>query len=1282
MKSKFCWRALAVASVVLALALTAFPQEFRATLTGHISDPNGAAVTGATVTVTSQQTKEEKTATTSEDGNYTVPFLQPGTYTVNVTATGFKQAVSNTVELHTADKATMDVALEVGGTEQTVTVNADSPLLEPDTASRGQVIENARIAELPLIGRNPLNLATLSPGVTFNGNSAFQRPFDNGDNVNFSINGGLNRHNDFLLDGTPNNADTDANATRTNSSNNIAFVPSAEATEEFKIQTNAYDAQYGRTGGGTINITIKSGGSKYHGSIYEFARRYQLNANTFSNNAQGNFATGPFAGLERSPRFTRDQLTGDNLGGSKIDQYGFVLSGPVYLPRFGEGGRRVYGNGDKTFFLFNFEKYKELTPGQGFSTVPTTLERMGDFSQSAITIYDPLTTRCATNTNPCTGGFIRDPFPNNIIPANRISPVGQAIVNGFSLPNTGTANQRFNNFYLSQGTGTDDFHSYVARVDHQLTENEHLFVRFVNNRRNQFAFGGNNRIGLGIDEQGPLVRENYGAVIDSVTTLSPTSVLNVRFGFSRFLQAAFRQSSSPFDATGIGFSPTFSNARPVSIVPRITFNDPSGGIPEFGSRNPNSNITNTFSLPVYLTQISGKHTFKFGGEYRHFQVNQAGGSFNFGGGVFCFNGQFTQRNPQDTSGGRGGAAFADLLLGAPAVSGGCNGNGPTTQVENISPTTFQWGYYAAYIQDDYKVSQKLTLNLGFRYDYEQPPVERFNRQNRGFALGQANPLAAAVRNASSTDCPACANLNGGLLFTAVNGQPRGAFKRDLNNFQPRIGVAYQLNEKTVLRGGYGLFYFPSAEYGGTTGFSVISSFSGTVPVTPTQPQNQFIPRTDAFSNPFPTGLAQPTGASLGQLTSLGSSVTFSNPNRTIPYIHQFSVGFQRELPFRSRLDVSYVGSRSRGILSGDQQGSGGRNLNVLSAAQLAQARADSSFLSASVANPFAGLIPGNSSLNGATINRGSLLLPFPEFGSVVVNSENIGKLWYNSLQASLEKRLSRGLVGVVSYTFSKNIGALGFLNDQDAEPTKSVVDFDSPHVLVVSGVYQLPFGRGQRFGGDIGKGLNFLVGGFEYTVNAQYRTGVPINLPGNVDLIGDPRVSDPNISNPNLPNYSSSYFNNCVQQLNGTSLPAGTVLNGTPLAAATTLPNGTSIQFVSNAAGARTVSVNGATRNVLQTCTNPAFALRASNTLRTIPFRLGNLRFPSRPTFDMSLNKSFVFTESVRAQIRLEAFNVFNTPIFSNLDTNPTSSTFGILNPNNGTRNVQRQIQLGFKLNF
>ena len=1227
-------RIFASALAVFALALPSLAQNSTATLTGHVSDPAGAAVSGATVKVKNNKTNEEKIATTTSDGDYTVPYLQPGRYTVSVEMQGFKTATTDVVELHTADKATMDVALEVGAVNDVVNVSAAAPLLEPDTASRGQVIENMRVTELPLNGRNPVMLAILSPGVQFNGNPQFTRPFDNGDNVNFSINGGLNRHNEFLLDGAPNNAATDVDGGRTRSSNNIAFIPSVDATEEFKVQTNSYDAQYGRTGGGVVNITIKSGGRDFHGSLYDFLRRYQWDANSFGNNANGRFTTGPLAGQERSPRFGRDPVTNANLGGHKLDQPGFVISGPLYIPRFGEGGSHFINGRERTFFLFNFENYVESSPSPGFSDVPTLLERQGNFSQSGVTIYDPLTTR-PDPANP--GRFIRDPFPGNIIPANRINAVGQNVVNAMSLPNTtgSDAFGRFNNFINSPALGTDNFHSLVLRVDHQFTQNEHVFFRYGHNRRAQFAYGDNGRVGLGIDAQDPLIRINNAAVLDSVTTLSPNTILNARVAFSRFVQAADRRSSSPFDATSLGFSPAFSNARPTSIVPRIAFSDISG-IRPFGSRNPNYNITNTWSFPVNVTHIAGSHSVRFGGEYRRLQVHQGGGSFVPGGGFFCFTRDFTVRDPQNANVSGQGSSIAALLLGYPSVSG-CNDNfGGTSTLQNVSPLTFDWGYYAPYVQDDWKITPKLSVNLGLRYDYESPPVERYNRQNRGFALDQSNPLAASLAGRDLSNCPSCqAGLRGGLLFAGVNGEPDGAFRKDRNNIQPRFGVAYQWNEKTVLRGGYGLFYFPQAEYGGSIGYSINTPFS----TTAGGGANAFIPTT-TIDNPFPNGVLQPVGSTLGLRTQLGGGVTFVDPTHEIPFVHEYSFGVQRELPWRMKLDVSYVGSRSRDILTGDAQGEGGRNLNVLSAAQLEQKRLNPGFFSASVTNPFAGLIPSNGTLNAATIQRETLLLPFPQFTGVTVVGENVGKLWYDSAQASLEKRMSSGLVLVAAYTFSKKLAALGFLNSQDTGPTKAIASDDSTHVFVFSGVYQLPFGKGKTFFGGAGRAANMILGGWEYNWIANFRSGNPINLPTNAYLLSDPTLSDSSFE---------KFFNTCVLQTDGVTARR---------------PN--------------------AARTAFETCSNPAWALRPANTLANIPLRLANLRQPWAPIFDMSMNKSFNFSERYRFQVRVEAFNAFNTPLFGSPNTSPTDLQFGRLVERNNVRNGNnyRNIQLGFKFNF
>lgn len=1200
----FYRRVPAVVLAVLCLAVAGFAQEFRATLTGQVLDPNGAAVAGATVTVKNLQTNEQTTVTTGEDGNYTIPFLMPAKYSVTVEASGFRRAITENLELHVNDKATLDVKLELGQLDQAVNISAESvPLLESDTATRGQVIENRRIVELPLNGRNPIMLATLAPGVQFNGNPQFTRPFDNGDNAQFSINGGIQRHNEFLLDGAPNNAVTDFQADRLRSSNNIAYVPPVDATQEFKVQTNSYDASFGRTGGGVINVSTRAGGNEFHGTGYEFLRRYQLDANDPSAKAAGR------------PRYSIDPVTRENLGGHLLDQYGGNFGGPLHLPRFGEGGPAYFNGRDKAFFFVAYERYRENAPSPRLLNVPTLRERQGDFSQSGITIYDPLTTRPDPN-NP--GRFIRDPFPGNIIPQNRLNSIGLAIANAFPLPNTGAPGARTNNFINSPNSDQEKFYNFVLRGDANMGQRQHFFARYVRNKRNQFS--GFDYPGLGRDAQDPLVRANNGVAIDSVTTLSPTKILNLRATYTRFVQAAFRRTAEGFDASSIGFPTSFSAARPVAIVPRFEFS--TGEFSNFGPRNPSQNTTNTIALQGNLSMIRGAQTIRVGGEVRDNRINARGASFSFGGGQFIFNRNFTQLDPTQSATGTQGSALASLLLGFPASG----------TIQNLSRPGFRWRYYAPYVQDDIKVSRRLTVTLGLRYDYEAPPTERFNQQNRGFGFDQTSPLQAQIAGRPGvSECPACTNLRGGLLFAGVNGQPEQAFDPDRNNFQPRVGVAYQLNEKTVLRGGYGLYYFPQAEFGGATGYTISTPFVATTGGG----AQAFIPA-NSLSNPFPTGILTPVGSSQGLLTQAGGSVDVADPTHVTPKIHEYSVGMQRQLPYKFKLDLAYVGSRSVDVLTGDFNVRGERNINVLSAAQLAEARANPAFYNASVSNPFAGLLPGTA-LNGATVQRRQLLLPFPQFQAVNLNLENAGKVWYDSLQASVERRTAQGLTVIGSYTFSKTLGALQFLNPQDATTSKAVTDFDRPHVFVLSGVYQLPFGRDRRFFGDVGKGVNLLLGGWEYNFIARFQSGRPLNLNLDFDLIGDPVIND---------NTATRYFNTCTRLLNGT----------------TRQPNATGTAFEFG-------------------CSNPAFAQRPADTLRSVPFRIGGLREPSPPQFDMSLNKSFIFTESVRGQFRLEAFNVTNTPQFRGPDTNP-NNVGGFGRRSQGIANFPRQIQLGFKFYF
>ncbi|MBV9036771.1 MAG: hypothetical protein JO182_19935 [Acidobacteriaceae bacterium] len=772
-------------------------------------------------------------------------------------------------------------------------------------------------------------------------------------------------------------------------------------------------------------------------------------------------------------------------------------------------------------------------------------------------------------------------------------------------------------------------------MDESVGEKERMFFRYAHNRRNQVDSGSTGFTGPGRDAQDPLVRINDNAVADFLTVISPNTLLDLRLGFARFIQAAYRTTVNGFDDTALGFSQNFSaNQRFNPLPPRIADNGSSDGsnysgiYPLFGSRNPNSNITNLLSFEPNVSYVHGRQSLRFGTDLRDIRTNVSGGSFLWGSGYFNFTQGFTQFDPEHPS-SNSGSSMASLLLGAPASG----------TLQYVPQLAFRWGYYGFYVQDDIKLTQRLTVNVGVRYDIEGSPDERYNRQNRGWNFTQPNSLANLVRNANPADCPACANLTGGLLFAGANGQPRGAYNTRYGNIQPRIGAAFSLTPLTVVRGGFGIFYLPTAEYGGALGFAANTPYVAT---RTGGGLNNFIPSTNfATGDPFPAGsglangLVLPTGASLGYNTALGNSITIANPNHDIPHVYQYSFGIERQLPFDTKLDVEYVGSRSYHLNTGENQLGGARDINANSAAQYALAQQNPAYFNASVPNPFAGLLPGNPALNGATISRQQLLKPFPQFTSVSYAFESVGKLWYDSLQVSATKRYSAHLVLALAYTFSKNLDGTTFINPQDPRPTKQLASSDRPHRIVLSGVYQLPFGKGRKFLGGVSRGWEQLVGGWEYNFIGTLQSGTPLSYPGNLNLIADPQVS--NQSN-------SLYFNDCVLQQNGTS----------------TAPNDTRKAFVP--------------------CTNPAWQVPATNSLRSIPTYSSVLRNPYRAQWDMSLNKNFNFSERISAQFRLEAFNVFNTPILGAPNTTYNDLNFGFITPNQS--NFPRNVQLGFKFNF
>ncbi|HEU4983639.1 MAG TPA: carboxypeptidase regulatory-like domain-containing protein [Acidobacteriaceae bacterium] len=1219
--------------VVLCGTIFSGAQETRATVSGSIQDPNGAVIPGAKVTARNIRTGVVTTATAAADGNYTIPFLIPGNYIISADAQGFKTAQHTNVILHVGDKLEVDLMLPVGSVTEVVTVKDTPPLLETGTATRGELIGSESVEKLPLVGRNPFMLAQLVPGVQFQGNPAFQRPFDNGDNANFSISGGLRQSNSFLIDGAPDDAVSDTAGDRSHANLNVAYIPSVDATQEFKIVQNFYDAQYGRTGGGIFNVSTKAGTNVFHGDAYYYLRRYQLDANSVSNK---------IAGL---PRYSLDPVTKDNLGGHTLDDWGGTLGGPVRIPH-------VYNGKDRTFFFLSYEHYHEVQPTPTLTTVPTLAERQGDFSAAGEPIiYDPWTTHLDSNGNCC----IRDAFLDNKIPQDRLSvSPGLQLANAYPKPNVGTG-LLVNNYSTGANTSEDHFQNFLARVDHNFSDKERMYFRYAHGRRNQIDHGAYNFTGPLYDSQDPLGRSNDSAVVDSITVFSPRVLMDLRASLARYTEVVARSAVYGYDDTKLGFSQNFNSERFVPVPPRISMGNQSN-IPDAGTRNPRYGISTVIGFQPSLQMLYGKHSIHVGADLRNIAFGTGGGSFVYGGGAFAFNANFTQANPTASYNGTSGSPVASLLLGAPAAS-----NSSINSIISYTPRLlYRWWYQGYYIQDDIKVTNKLTINAGIRYDIEGSPAESQNRMNRGFDTTDPSPLAGIAQTAPASVCPACQQLVGGLYFAGVGGQSSAAFNTQYGHIQPRIGVVYQLFPNTVLRGGYGMFYLPEAAFGAAQGFAQDTAYVPNNIMGGTTP-DLYIPRgadplAPPLKDPFPSVL-QPAGSSLGLATFLGQSIIFNNPDRKIPRADQWSAGVEQQLPFGVKADLSYVGMHTQDINTNDNDAGGARNLNVLSASQISSVQQTvaasptganstyqtaSQYLGTAVANPFAGNLP-NTNLNGSTLSRQQLLLPYPQFLSVNYGQESVGQLWYNAAQLMIEKRYANGFSIMGSYTWSKTEEALAFLNPQDPAPHKNIGATDRPQHLVISALYELPFGKGHRFLGDVNRPTELLVGGWQLNYIETIQSGLPVGLPGNVNLIGDPQATNKN---------HQTWFNPCVQlapsfnSATGSYTPGAISLQGQP-----------------------------------SSC-SPVWQVINSSHLdyRQSGFYSSAIRNPNAPNTDLSLIKALRFTERYSGQFRLEAFNLTNTWVPGGPNTNATSGAFGSIS--HSQSNIGRQVQMAFKFIF
>jgi outer membrane receptor protein involved in Fe transport len=1164
MKRFILARILFLAFLFLTGAQAAFSQT--AQVTGRITDQAGAVVPGAAVTATNVATGISREAVSNDEGFFTLPLLNPGEYRIAVKKDGFKPVAQTGVTLQVNQVARLDYAMEAGALTETVNVTATTTAtLETETSSLGKVVDQLRIQNLPLLGRNPYSLVALVPGARPSA-GLNDLPVDQISQSFVSINGARGNQNEYLLDGAPNTAAAQNQP--------VVFV-NPDAVQEFKVETNNFSAQYGRAGGGIFNIVTRSGTNQFHGTAYDYLRNDVLNANTFFGNR---------AGLKRPP--------------FRYNQFGATIGGPIDFPESVFGPMKYNGK-NRSFFFVSYEAVRFSQGGTYVGTVPTLLERAGDFSRTrnaagnVIPIFDPATTRA----NPA-GGFLRDPFPGNVIPRNRFNPVFAKMLDFIPLPNTtGNANTAVGNFVTSAANRISK-DTFSVRLDHQLTERQRLSGRFNYdntpiNRPNYYGniasptFGGQ-----------VFKRRNFG--LDYNVTFTPTLLGSFLFSFTR-LENNRRPFSNGFDITSLGFPAALKTQLIPESFPSITVAGMGGSfsIPNAGTGNllgGNDLISfgdNTASWVGSLTKTLSRHTLKFGGETRLLRPNY----WQFGDTAinFSYAQNFTQGpNPTATAAASTGFGFASFMLG---IGGG--------NYSRAASMAMQVKYFGGYLQDDWKLTNKLTLNLGVRYEYESPRTERYN-QLTNFDPNATPPLTATGLN-----------LKGALSFVGVNGNPREQWNPDRNNFAPRIGFAWNVAPKTVVRGGGGIFYAAMTGVGGASGSFGVSGFEAATAMVTSL--NGVTPL-NFLDNPYPTGINQPTGNSLGAATLLGQAIRFTDRNIRQSYSAQWNLNVQRELPGGLLAEIGYAGNRGLKL----QQD---LELNQLPDSALALGAT----LRQTVPNPFAGQIR-TGALAAANITRAQLLRPFPHFLSVTSVNAAFASSNYHAALVSLQRRFSKGLTLNGSYTFSKLIDIAvgqfagealsnaGFQNWNNIRGDRSLSALDAPHRLVINGLYALPFGEGRKFHP---KGaLGAIVNGWEASAIYTYQTGGPLAF---------------------------SSANNTTFAQGGGQRPN---LIGNPVLAE----------------GERT----------LTRWFNPAaFGPAAEYSFGTTPRSLGSVRSDGLSGTDFSVVKNTQLIEGLRLQFRAEFFNLTNTVRFAPPNTAFGAGAFGQVSAQS---NQPRVVQFALKL--
>ncbi len=1119
-------------------------------ITGKVTTSDGAVVPGVTVTVTETETGQQRIAESNQVGYYTVPALLPGPYSISVKSPGFQTVLHTGIQLQVEQTLQFNITLRPGTVQQTVVVTAQGPLLQTETSSVGQVVSGRDVVKLPLLGRDAYALGELVPGVR--GSIGMNNlPVDVISTSSISVNGAPATANDFLLDGAPNSAPVQ---------NQPVVYPIADSVQEFKVLTNNYSAEFGRAAGGIYDVVTKGGTNDLHFSAYEFYRNARLTANNWFAKAAG----------QPGPPLS-------------FNQFGGVVGGPVVIPK-------LYDGHNKTFFFVGVE-YVRFAQGNTYTgRVPDPKELTGDFSQDTngngqpITIYNPFTT--TSNT--------RQAFSGNVIPTNLLNPIAAKMATYFPKPNITTLG--VNNYVLADEVLIHE-NEFTGRVDQVFNARTSMFARYSFNntpdtRPNPYGPGNDGGAGFG-----PQVFDRYNAVVGANHAFSSSLLGTIRASFAR-LGNHRGPVSLGFDIATLGFPAGLAAeigppaAFPVETITGYSVNGSVANVSSgnaLGSTGLISSYANTFAILANVTKTFGEHELNMGVDLRLLQGNllQAGDQST----NFAYTAAFTQGPTASQASATAGDALASFLLGTPNTGG-------VAPSPALAITT---KYYAAYIQDNWKVSNSLTLNLGLRYDIETPFTERYNRLSNFDPNGPV-PL---------TGVP---NLHGSLTFVGVNGNSRDVSNIQPHHFSPRLGFAWHASPKTVVSGGGGIFYSTLWGTGasqpsnyGIGGFTATTSMVTTLDgVTPF----------DTLSNPYPTGLNPVSGSSLGSATLLGQTISATERNMLkTPYAIQWDLGVQRQLAANWVLDVRYVGTH----LVHEQAN---LTLNQLPDSALSLG----SGLQTLVPNPFYGQI-ATGQLAVPKVSRAQLLRPYPQFTGVTSLQASWAEARYNALDITLQKRFSNGFSLLTAFTWSKLIDqasggfsgeSLGGGSVQDYNNLKaelSTSQLDQTNRLVSGAAYQLPFYRGQQ-------GLpGHLLGGWELSTIASFISGDPLGISSATNGSG----SQGGGQRPNWNGKNPALSHHTTKKWFDTSVFS----------------------------------------------TPPAFHF--GNTPRTF----GYVRSDWVRNIDLSLHKSTHLTKKMDLEIRIDAFNMDNTPVFAPPNTSFGSSTFGVVS---AQQNSPRTIQLGFKL--